>query len=90
MKIIKEFVRIKLDDSARIILRTNYYIGTFEYIRNLVNEARKDFSLEDDKIEIIHYAGDRYKGTYGIEFNVDKGVTIPEKYKEVSQVEFKL
>jgi len=51
------------------LVRTNCYGSSFEFIKNLVEEAKKDFpDLMESQIIVQKYRGDRLKGIYGIEF----------------------
>lgn len=51
------------------LVRTNCYGSSFEFIKNLVREAKKDFpDLIEGQIIVQKYRGDRIKGIYGIEF----------------------
>lgn len=92
MTIIKEILRCKtrMDmEQHRIVIRTNTYGSNFAHFQKLFDEAKKDFPhITPETADIKHYAGRRYKGTYGIEFNIDIEVPVPEGYKDISEVEF--
>lgn len=73
------------------IVRSELYSKRVSHILTLVAEAKKDFpSLSDDDMEVVYYGGDRYKRTYGVEFNVPNGENIPDTYKRIHQLEFTL
>lgn len=75
----------------RIIVRTNTYGSNFEFFQRLYKEAKKDFPhLKPIDADIKHYAGRRYKGTYGIEFSINVDVKVPKGYEDVSEVEWTL
>lgn len=84
MRIIKEFC--KTDNGYRVILRSDTYMKTLEYVTILVTYARRDFSLNDSEIEIVKYGGQRYAKTTGIEF--DTKTKPPAEYQEIEQLEF--
>lgn len=86
MDIIKEHV--KNENGARCIIRTNTYAKSFGHFCMLVNEARKDFDVADEEVDVVHYGGQSYARTFGIEFNTTQ--QIPEAYRQVSHVEFSL
>lgn len=94
--IIKEVVRNALDgarpeDGIRCIVRAQTYAHDLEHIQYLVEEARLDFPLlQDREIEIVHYGGKRYARTYGIEFEVPVTTRIPDWYTPVAEVELTL
>jgi len=68
MNIIKEYC----DEVHKYVIRTNTYGHTWEYFNTLVNEAKKDYpTLNENEVEIVQYAGEHYKRTYGIEFRVE-------------------
>ena len=87
MDIIKEYCY----DARRVILRSSTYSRSMEYFNELYAEAKKDFPfLTPDMVEVTHYAGRRYKGTFGIEFQVSSLNTISDKYFMVDTVELVL
>lgn len=88
MSITKEYVN-KGDGVHRFIIRRGDYGHTLDAIMQLYNEAKKDFyTIDHSLIDIVHYGGQRYKYTYGIEFDLEEPV--PDGYREISQVEFSL
>jgi hypothetical protein len=87
MKFIKEYCKA----ANRAVIRTQTYTHSWGYFFNLVKEAKKDFpGLTTDKIEIVHYGGRHYKGTYGIEFVLNKKIPISKEYTQISNLEFSL
>lgn len=84
MDIIKEYCC--QERGYRFILRLPHYGHTVAHINWLYLLAKEDFGLLDgDKVEVVHYGGQRYKGTFGIEFN--SMTEPPEGYKKIEQVE---
>lgn len=92
MDIITEYVKQKglgeeVASKAIVIVRTIRHTSNLAHLLNLLRRARKDFpGLKPSEVEVMHYAGRSYKGTYGIEFSqpLEK---IPAGYKEIHQVE---
>lgn len=69
------------------VIRTNTYAHSISYFMELVREAKRDFpNLEDKDIIVSHYAGRRYRNTFGIEFPI-QDATIPETYHKISSLE---
>ena len=61
------------EQTNRAIIRNNNYSSSIESILSLYEEALKDFdSLKPGDVEIVHYGGIYYKGTFGIEFHAPK------------------
>lgn len=84
IKIIKE----QSEYNGKLVIRTNCYGSSFEFISGLVQEAKKDFpELEDKDIEIVKFAGQHYARTFGIEFYV-KTTEIPEEYSKIPNLEY--
>lgn len=87
MKIIKEVC----GDIA--ILRTETYNNKLILFFILYIEAMKDFpnlNLSPKDVQIAHFAGDRFKGTFGIEFNIYNANGIPTDYQQISELELTL
>lgn len=83
MKIIKEYCQA----GKRCIIRTDTYVSTLQHFLDLLEEARQDFpDLKPEDVEIKHYGGIRYAGTYGIEFKVTHA-DVPKCYSPVKMVE---
>jgi hypothetical protein len=82
MNIIKEYY----PPASKCILRTDTYGCSFELIRELFDEARRDFpELEAKDVEVVLYAGTRYAHTLGIEFRTNGPV--PATYSEIPKLE---
>ena len=83
MIIIKEYC----EEVNKYEIRTNTYVHTWEYFNTLINEAKKDYpTLKENEVEIVQFAGECYKRTYGIEFKVE---TQPkEEYFRINSLEY--
>lgn len=91
MTIIREYVRT--DTYARVIARSNCYAHDLEYIARLFSALENDFNTETlhlSKAEIAHYGGQRYAGTYGVEYVLNANVPIPDTYTQIAYLEYKL
>ena len=85
--IIREFAEV----SQRVIIRSNRYGSTLSYFNELLTVAEADFgTLDPTQVEVVYYGGDRYKRTFGLEFNVAKDTFIPEHYGRQLYPEYKL
>ncbi|MDO8599326.1 MAG: hypothetical protein Q7S02_04410 [bacterium] len=88
MTIIRE-VHHRGDGMSHCVIRTDTYASSVAHFQLLLEEARRDFpALEPKDAEVIHYAGRRYSGTFGIEFDAATS-TIPATYIEIAEVELK-
>lgn len=99
MKFIKEVLKFNLDKETnsvspyehRIVVRTNSYGSNFKFFQLLYDEVKRDFPhITPEIADIKHYAGRRYKHTYGIEFNIKSEIKVPDGYTEISEVEYTL
>lgn len=85
MQIIREWCK----HSGRCVIRTNTYANSLGHFNHLFEIAQKDFSeLKASDVEIVHYAGERYARTFGIEFK-PVGI-VPKDYQEVARHEYSL
>ncbi len=90
IQIIKEVWKDRRPEFSkdRIIIRSNCYGSSIGYINKLVDEAKKDFKgIDVDSINIVHYGGRHYAGTFGIEFDVPPDTFMLIGYSEVSNTE---
>ena len=74
----------------RYVLRTNTHGHSLAFFKRLQREIFRDFNCEipEDELEIVHYGGRSYRGTFGIEF-ILAGEKHPA-YDEISRLELKL
>jgi hypothetical protein len=85
--IIKEYY-ISENLPPKFILREMNYNHKLDKFLRLYEEALNDFpKLTPDKVRVIHFGGDRYRYTWGIEFDWPVFV-IPESYKQIETLEF--
>ena len=90
MKYIREYCVNNKMQTVAIIVRTLCYDNSFNYFLKLRKQLRKDFPklINDKKLNIIHYGGECYKRTFGIEVWLPIDTIIPENYTEISKVEY--
>lgn len=68
------------------IIRSNCYGSQYNYIKQLVAEACRDFpDLDDDDFQIVQFGGQRYARTFGIQFTTSE--LPPESYEVISRLE---
>lgn len=80
--IIKEFCK----DANRAVIREDSYGSQMSKFKKLIGEALEDFpDLSPDDVEIVHYGGERYAKTFGIEFHATYA---PDTYTRISQLEY--
>jgi hypothetical protein len=54
------------------------------------NEAKSDFPwIEEKDVNIIHFGGQRYARTFGIEFKIPENIC-PDGYCEIYSLEYSL
>jgi hypothetical protein len=79
---------IKESTGSIAVLRTDNYVHTLAHFLELFEEAKKDFpELKPEDVEIVHYGGERYAKTFGMEFEIPKGKICPAAYAKIEQVE---
>lgn len=81
MNIIKEYC----PSAKTVVIRSDSYGSSMSYIQKLLNEARKDFDVNLDTCTVVHFGGERYANTFGIEFPADDA---PEEYIRINQLEY--
>ena len=87
MQIIKEFCA----ENSTCVVRSNCYGSSFSYIKDLVAVVKSDFpEIDDDMITIVHYAGERYKHTFGVEFVISSKYGFPRGYIGINSLEMTL
>lgn len=87
MQIIKEVCTI--DKNQKCVIRNNTYGSSLELLNSLFQKAKEDFpKLEENEVNVVQYGGQRYKGTFGIEFDApDK---VPDSYQNIQNLEYKI
>lgn len=87
MKYIKSYVPFSDTDEVRVIIRTNTYGSDIDFFLKMAEEAQRDFpDVPFSDMNVHHYAGVSYKGTYGIEFNTNSHC-VPSYYSKQKSVE---
>lgn len=84
MKVIKEYT------GDHVVIRTNCYGSRLSFLMDLFNIAKKDFpSLELGHVEVKHYGGRHYAGTFGLEFELVTvgSPMIPIDYEQITCLE---
>ncbi len=77
------------------VVRSNCYAKSFEFVKQLADIAKSDFpGLEDKDINVVHYGGQHYARTFGVEFvlpgELAKAATPPEGYVVINRLELTL
>ena len=76
---------------AMCCVRTNCYGSQFSFLRKLVEEARGDFpELGEEDIKIVQFGGERFSGTFGLQFQPPEGAPVPDSYQEIRELEWLL
>ena len=96
-KIIKEFWprNEELETTAgRLIVRATNYGSSLakfdEFFDIMVADALTfvpPIELHREDVEIVHYAGDSYRHTFGMEVSISQGHVVPEEYTRISCTE---
>lgn len=87
MKIIKRYVFRDNYGDYRCAVWTNTYAHSLSHVLMLCEYAyRHDSSVHYDDIDVMKYAGDRYKGMTAIEFNTR--VRPDETWDEAHMLEY--
>jgi hypothetical protein len=91
MQIIKEYYKPG-KGPPRFFLRTLDYSRSLDKFLALVEEGKKDFPmLSPEYVKIVHFGGDNYRYTWGIEFDWPVEIRdIPKAYKRIETLEFTL
>lgn len=70
------------------VIRSNRYGSNLEKFMEFFAEAKIDFpELTPDNVTIVHYAGESYAHTFGIEFSANKS-NVPNSYTRIHQLEY--
>lgn len=90
MDIIREYCQPKtIGALPTCVVRTKTYASGLMHFDELFAVAQSDFpDLHREDCEVVHYGGQRYKGTYGIEFF--RVGEIPEIYQKIEHLEYRL
>ena len=78
------------EKAHRVVIRENNYGSSLEKFERLFREALQDFPfLNKDDVTIVHFGGNRYKKTFGIELSVEN-FEIPNDYVMINELEYTL
>lgn len=87
MTIIKRYVFRDSYGDYRCAVWTNTYAHSLSHVSMLARHAfEHDSDLTDDDIDVMKYAGDRYKGMTAIEFNTK--VRPDDTWQETHMLEY--
>ena len=87
------------EDGGRLTIRTGTYISSFGGFQDIVGALIEDAMnfkppvvIDEHAIEVMHYAGQHYKGTYGFEVTLPEsvGIIVPPSFSRVIQGEWTL
>ena len=74
------------DDMSIAVIRFENYGNNLKLFEDAFSEALLDFPLlVPADVTIVHYDGDYYAKTFGIEFSADNA---PESYTRISHLEY--
>lgn len=86
MRIIREYSTY----AKRCVLRSDGYLSNLTYFATLYESALEDFpNLKPNAVEVVHFGGDRYRGTFGIQFSWLEG-EVPGHYSRMERLELTL
>jgi hypothetical protein len=96
-KIVKEFVPHEQSvalSAGRLVVRAENYGSSLTKFDELFDVMAADaltfeppIELDREDVEVVHYAGERYSGTFGLEVSIPEGHTIPADYTRTQQLE---
>lgn len=85
----KEFCANSERPGGVCVLTTSTYQHDIAYIHALFGAAKADFPhLQPGAVRIEKYSGNRRKGMFGIEFDVDDADKVPAAYVRIASTEF--
>ncbi len=80
---------IKETNGTYGVVRTERYGSNLGYIELLFKIAKQDFrNLKASDVDVVHYGGDTHPKTFGIEFLIPIGATVPDDYIKIDYLEF--
>ena len=87
--ITKKYMKIENSDTVKVVVKTRSTSFKLSHYLSLFEEAKKDFPhLTIKDIDAVEYAGNKYRGQRGIEFNMLL-TEIPQTYQEILQKDFR-
>jgi hypothetical protein len=95
--LVKEFVPIDRElavSAGRLVLRARNYGSRLDKFDKLFDTMAKDaltfeppIELDREDVEVVHYGGSRYAGTFGLEVDIPEGHVIPSEYARIRETE---
>jgi hypothetical protein len=75
--------------SVSVIRAGGHYGNSVALINKWVAIAKQTYpGLQDERIKVVQYGGDRYAGTFGIEFPTPgNGLTAPDGWSVIQELE---
>ena len=96
-QIVREFVPRDRDDvlsAGRVVVRANNYGSSLAKFDELFDVMAADMltfqppiELDREDVEVKHYAGERYSGTFGLEVSIPGGHVVPTEYVRTLEAE---
>ena len=96
-QIVKEFVPIDRSvalSTGRLVVRANNYGSSLAKFDELFDVMAADaltfeppIELDREDVEVVHYGGERYAKTFGLEVTIPEGHVIPADYMRIQQTE---
>ena len=96
--IVREFVprdRTVALSSGRVVVRAENYGSSLAKFDELFDVMASDaltfeppIELDRADVEVVHYGGERYAKTFGLEVTIPEGHIIPTEYMRMDQTEF--
>jgi hypothetical protein len=95
-EVIREFVPSSGTSAiaGRIVVRTanqGSRLERFDELFSIMAEDALQFEPPVDvkraRVEVVHFAGERYKRTFGLEFVIPAGVKVSDNYTRIVQLE---
>ena len=81
------FTKEYCPSAQTVVIRSGDRYGSdLQRFMDMYEEACQDgFRIEMSDVKIVHYAGNRYAGTFGIEFQWNDA---PDEYNRINQLEY--
>jgi hypothetical protein len=77
----------KIDCSAVFVIRSMSYGCTIASLAQMVESARQDFpDLKDEEVRVVHFGGDSFRGTWGIEFDGGSLSVAPPGWRSIPEL----
>jgi hypothetical protein len=97
LAIVKEFCESNLDvarHAGRLVIRSKnygsslrYFDQLFETMEDVASRCEPPFDVDRTDTEVVHYGGQYYKNTFGLETNVPIGTIVPDDCTRITMLE---